>query len=175
MKQALVKYTHNLYHFRNIELQYLYQTISGLFSVLLSHDRQVIIYDSYKPFLKFSSVSNIISLQVRWTGEFYYPFRFLIKFFRIHLWNETSIFPLKRKTVADYPKYSESWNSSKWRSFTVINSKQKTVINEPVPFSLIKWDASSRWSLRPNSEWGSIETTTIGKIFLNCILNLVEL
>ena len=31
MKQALVKYTHNLYHFRNIELQYLYQTISGLF------------------------------------------------------------------------------------------------------------------------------------------------
>ena len=41
MKRALVKCIHNLYHFRNIELQYLYQTISGLFSVFWSHDRWV--------------------------------------------------------------------------------------------------------------------------------------
>ena len=27
----------------------------------------------------------------------------------------------------------------------------------------IKWDASSRLSFHPNSEWGSIETMTIGK------------
>ena len=27
----------------------------------------------------------------------------------------------------------------------------------------MKWGASSRWSFRPNSAWGSKETTTIGK------------
>ena len=41
MKRALVKCIHNLYHFRNIELQYLYQTNSGLFLVFWSHDRWV--------------------------------------------------------------------------------------------------------------------------------------
>ena len=41
MQRSLVKCIHNLYHFRNIELQYLYQTISGLFSVFWSHDRWV--------------------------------------------------------------------------------------------------------------------------------------
>ena len=30
-------------------------------------------------------------------------------------------------------------------------------------WKIIKWDASSRWSLGPNSEWGSIETTPIRK------------
>ena len=47
---------------------------------------------------------DIISLQVRWTGKFYYSFRF----FRIHLlsWN-IYFFPLKRKMLADYPKFSE--------------------------------------------------------------------
>ena len=28
---------------------------------------------------------------------------------------------------------------------------------------LVKWSAFSRWSIDPNSEWGSIETITIGK------------
>jgi len=28
---------------------------------------------------------------------------------------------------------------------------------------LIKWGASSRWSFRPNSAWGSIGTTIIGR------------
>ena len=64
---------------------------------------------THKPALKFSSMSYIIPLQVRWTGEFDNSFRF----FRIHLWVETSIFPLKRKIVADYPKYSEPRKSSK--------------------------------------------------------------
>ena len=27
----------------------------------------------------------------------------------------------------------------------------------------LKWGASSRWSFRPNSVWGSVGTTTIGK------------
>ena len=81
---------------------------------------------SHKPVLKFSSVSNIISLQVRWTGEFYNSFRFLIPFFRIHLWVETSIFPMKRKIVADYPKYSETSKSSNSEevSHNLMNSKQ---------------------------------------------------
>ena len=30
-----------------------------------------------------------------------------------------------------------------------------------IPF-LLKWGASSRWSFRPNSAWGSRETTTTG-------------
>ena len=30
-------------------------------------------------------------------------------------------------------------------------------------FELITWGASSRWSFRPNSKWGSIETVTMGK------------
>ena len=27
----------------------------------------------------------------------------------------------------------------------------------------VKWDASFRWSFHPNSAWGNIEMTTIGK------------
>lgn len=38
---------------------------------------------------------------------------------------------------------------------------------------IIKWGPSSRWSIRPNSAWGSMERTTIGKMHhtlycLNC-------
>ena len=34
---------------------------------------------------------------------------------------------------------------------------------EKESISIIKWGASSRWSFRPNSAWGSIETTNLAK------------
>ena len=136
MKRSLAKYIHNLYRLRNTELQYLYQTIFPVYFRSYCHITDMM---SHKPALKFSSISNIISLQVWWTGEFDNSFRFLIPFFRIHLWIETSIFPPKRKIVADYPKYSETTKSSNWRSFTYKFDELET---DGVDWELIKTKTS---------------------------------
>ena len=37
------------------------------------------------------------------------------------------------------------------------------ILSKPINIAQIKWCASSLWSFRPNSAWGSIGTTTIGK------------
>ena len=38
-------------------------------------------------------------------------------------------------------------------------------------FKLLKWDASSPWSFRPNTVWNSIEMMTIGKTHLTLIIS----
>ena len=108
---------------------------------------------THKPALKFSSMSNIISLQVRWTGEFDNSFRF----FRIHLWVETSIFPLKRKIVADYPKYSEPRKSSKvsdWWTRKEIQSFELRIM-KGVILKVPHWNSHNLWiiSTRVPDNW----------------------
>ena len=47
--------------------------------------------------------------------------------------------------------------------FTFILCVQKNLLRQVnEKWTELKWDASSRWSFGPNSEWGSIKTTTAG-------------